>query len=307
MDWYNPLRWALAIDEKAPVGFLPIAHLEGWVQFPFRDKGSVRAFELGGFKLDLPPCSVIADDGTLCSDVVLPGRVLSHEQRDRLESLLNHGFGVSRSGGCTSYPAAAFVWYDDDEHPVAHLTLEGECLAWHVAPAPAGLKDGRANSVESERDVFSSLCKELGFERCSPNEGHSNSDRAKHPEQDLAQRVLQAALRADFGVPAATLLTRTTPVERRRLCAWLAMAAQFSVQAAGFVLPKYDTSFKSDNGGSHIRVLGFMECVRRIPECKCTVGEAQQEARHVLNELSIGKVTAPLKCRVGIEELSARE
>jgi hypothetical protein len=297
LDWYNPLRWALALDQQPPREFKPISQLDGWRVFPFRGRGRVVAFELGGFPLELPQCSVIAENGTLCPNVVWAGRELSVEQRRRLETLFDALSGERRTQTCSGAPAAAFIWYDDDNRPVAHLTIEGRCMGWRLAPSPAVIPSGTSPATPNEAQAFATLCKELGYSRCAPESDHPAV--IQHPEMQLARKVLPSALQLDVDVAANTLLPDTTPVQRRRLCAWSAMTSQFAIQAAGFVLPRYTTTLESTTGGDAVRFVGFDECIQRFADCARTVGDARIELQRVLGNLAEQRVLSPGACNFG--------
>jgi hypothetical protein len=286
------------VEQQSPPDFSPIALRDGWHRFPFHGLGRVVAFELGGFNLDLSPCYVVTNTGTLCPDLVLPGRELSGSQRTRLESIFDELSAENRPKTCIGARAATFIWYDDANRPLAHLTVESGCVGWRIAPSPATSAEGHFAATPEETVTLSTLCNELGFSRCGLTQ--NPPIQSDHPELKLARKVLPSALRMDLGVPAETSLANTTPVQRRRLCAWSAMTAQFAIQSAGFVLPRYTTTFEAAAGGDGVRFLGFGECLERFTTCSRAVGDVKSELERELLAFAESRLVLPKECNFGL-------
>jgi hypothetical protein len=118
----------------------------------------------------VPGCpGAIANDGTLCPEVVLPGRELDASQLERLLEVTRHR-NKGRQGTCrdSGWPIHAWVFYDG-QLPLAEFVVDIPCasssLEPHGVPAP-------------QVDELVRLCHELGVPGCYART--AEEDREQH-------------------------------------------------------------------------------------------------------------------------------
>jgi hypothetical protein len=260
----------------------------------------VRALELGQrefFGNDYS-CDLFARDGTLCPHVIYPSKSLTSDQVSRLLRIAsNPEFDIPVPGvgimgrprlRCGDAEAAAFVFLDDSESPVADVRVDEECAQWELNPAPEAGWEGLAGTTEPERAVLTHLCRELGMPSCGGTTTgqeklryRKTSDQPTHSELRLELRGLLKALLDDQpAIEEAKRLSNVSEAERSLLCAWSARAARIvgALHLSWSSVPSDSDTFTLVDSKTHkaIRLLGYADCTKEFPRCDKSVLEARR-------------------------------
>lgn len=328
-DWYgryDPTCWYAAEVQRPPTGFSAKAESAHADSFPFGAFARVVAYDVGKQPAVTAArqighgCSIVASDGTLCPQLVAPGLVLSTAQIQALLSVTAvpqpPWQDEVRSHACRcDFPiASAFVFFDAQDRPVAHLELFSTLQKWNIVPAFGGVASQAAATTAREREVLGQLCQELGLE-CRQQEPDQDVPAREEPretarsaeasQRDFARRLLPRLLTFPEGVEEQRPLSLTTEAERRRLCAWHLRAIADSTQARlGYPW--------SHNPGATLAFAGadwslgfqnFEECLSKFPSCDEPVSRALETlaAMHKRLGEEDGIPERPKGCVFGIE------
>jgi hypothetical protein len=175
---------------------------------------------------------LVRADGTICSGAAYPGSTLTDAQTARAAEILRSSatsWSARPRAQCFE-PHHAIVLFDEQEAPVAELTVCFECNSFRVTPGPLD----EAEATESEAAFFADTCRDLHVGACPPPGASRMPDFPPAPEDALPEperRALQlrARLEPHEGVPADRLLRDMTPLERDLVCAWVGRAMRLAV------------------------------------------------------------------------------
>ncbi len=285
--------------------------------FPGFSVARIRAFDLGyGEYADAleDKCDAVTDRGTLCPQVIAPGKTLSDEQQARLMAIVKNPpefqkFGSYRRGRprfrCFDEPATVFIFYDSNDNPGGIVTLTVGCLSWQFQPAVFGTWEDFEGLFEEERPVIHSLCDELEMRGCGTHP-------PKHPPRQepiiRARRLLPGVLEPPPSIDEAKPLSDTTSAERLTLCVWawrgiqtasIALRSKQETAAPGFV-------FTERGNSSALEMLSIDQCLRRFPaECRNNTSKEIEGLRTLISALAEGRVVIPPTCLFGIAPLSS--
>lgn len=313
--WYayqDPLQWYVA-EQQLPVrGFHQLPEQLYGTRFPGRKVAKVIAYELGNQYGQLSigaDCDVLARDGTLCPQVLYPGKVLSPAQQAQLLAIAESppryfehrpGRALARATTrCGQEVTTAFVFYDSREVPVGLVNLHGQCQSWQLVPAPRDTWRGLAGMRPEESAVLERLCQELELDTCKAPL-LSAAKMPQEPPRALALRLLPAVLQDRKGYTNGQSLAHTTSIERQRLCLWAWRGATVATTALHGSAVTPGTRFSEDRSPLTLQFLSLQECVTRFPNCEETVEESMDALTKVLLALSLSRVTAPTRCVFGI-------
>src|SRR5690606_22017882 len=218
---------------------------------------------------------VIADDGTLCPSVVLPGlEVPLPLGRELLDIVGNADRDVALM--CEPLPHHAFVYYQQGV-PVGEVRLSFSCAKLSVAPGP----EVSQHSPELKAHVRD-LCHRAGMKLCGdPGEDSTLAEAWRRWRKLRLETAEDGGLFLSPGFrrrprplsfDGTVAVGQTTPRQRRELCVWnTEHVVAFRAPAApgggrGLEFPGVP--------GRHVaRGLPWPECVKRFPECERTISE----------------------------------
>ena len=264
---------ALAAPQSTPKNFLFIQKTGGFPDKPF---AYVRGFRIhsnpvnGAPRPDtaVPGCTgngtgVIADDGTLCPEVLLPGVSLSAKQAERLLAFpVGKSTIARRVPRCRVAPHHSWVFYDQRDRPVWSMWINFRCRTW-----------SRFDEKLSDEFVqkLRNFCRDTNMVDCDYGIAEPGRSRQKAALQVWNARYLlpgtspgeplQYLRPTPTGIEKTTLIRDLAPNERRLLCQW---SAQHSVWQRRLG----DTFARQENGQRMVvRVKPWKECVDNFPSC----------------------------------------
>ncbi len=136
---------------------------EGLEPFPGVEYRRVKAFYFNA-KMGRPECMTpLNKDGSLCSSVERPGKLLSNKQTTRLFKTLNEPTSFNQFFAKCFIPHHAFVLYDAKGKAVAQVSVCFECNRVSIEPSQP---NKRSLTQEGQRQL-QTLCKELGLKACT--------------------------------------------------------------------------------------------------------------------------------------------
>lgn len=329
--WYrifDPLSSYLLHAQTAPRGYRPLPEQTRSPLFPPKAFSEVWGYEIGATRGFAPHCDMLARDGTLCANVMYPGKQLDEAQTSQLMSVAHHplyiiesvvspdggGHAISRARTrCGSEPVAMFVFYDKQHSPVGVVSVSPECSEWSLWPAPKDAWVGFAATQPDEQRVLSQLCVGLDLGSCAPTgEGSSLPDSWPKTDAERAatrRALLPLLLREWPELDEAKPLANTSIVERQRACAWFARSAAVAFR---LVLPSSSWSWGNDGAGvvdddgRALQLEGFDECVKEFPTCSGTVGAARACITRHLEHFWDRDETCHTECVWGIKSNDGR-
>ena len=152
--WFAVLL-ILTLDSPALAGELE--------RFPGVKYSSIRAFYFNA-KVGRPECMMpLNKDGSLCSSVEEPGKLLSNKQIARLVATVNEPTSFDRSFAKCFIPHHAFVLYNTKGKAVAQLSICFECDRVSLEPS----QPNERSLTQHGRRQLQTLCKELGLKSCT--------------------------------------------------------------------------------------------------------------------------------------------
>lgn len=273
---YDVRNLALATEQHPPLGFVGLVR-SGDVDFPPKSVNRAVGYVVGAavaWKMSpdsaVPGCSgAIADDGTLCPEVVLPGRELDASQLRRLSEITRHR-NEGPVGSCrdSGWPVHAWVFYDG-QVPVAQVVVNLPCAHWSLEPdrVPA-----------PQVDEFVRLCNELGLPGCYS--GADEAERQLHLsaestwwQQNREPGLLPALARPNplrarpTGLPQSRSMNSLSAAEKRLLCQW---NLQYSVW---YLHTGESYGILDGDRQRRVSVFTWEQCVQRFPTCDTQLGE----------------------------------
>ena len=145
----------LTLDSQALAG--------GLEPFPGVNYSSGKAFYFNA-KVGRPECMTpLNKDGSLCSSVEGPGKLLSNKQTAQLFKILNEPASFHQFFAKCFIPHHAFVLYNTKGKAVAQVSICFECDRLAIEPSKP---KSRSLSQQGERQL-QTLCKELGLKACT--------------------------------------------------------------------------------------------------------------------------------------------
>ena len=135
----------------------------GLEPFPGVNYSSVKAFYFNA-KIGRPECMTpLNKDGSLCSSVEGPGKLLSNKQTAQLFKILNEPASFQHFFAKCFIPHHAFVLYNAKGKAVAQVSICFECDRVSIEPSQP---KSRSLSQQGYRQL-QTLCKELGLKACT--------------------------------------------------------------------------------------------------------------------------------------------
>ena len=126
----------------------------------------------------------------------------------------------------------------------------------------------------------------------------------REPPQACARLV--DALAYEPGVPKDRVLSQTTPLERRQLCAWYLRARGWiALYRGGRYPPTDNVGYRCDDGRT-FTLQDADTCLARFPSCSTTVAEAMRCKREAATDLcgaASPECTRSRACWFGLGEL----
>lgn len=322
-------KWYRAIDPLSTYHFHPQVPPPGYRPLPDRIRGPFfpgsEFSEIWGYEVSAtyaPNCSMLARNGTLCPNVVHPGKRLDEAQTKQLMSIAHQPldeverrddtgqvtrFARSRvKTRCGDEPVAMFVFYDTRLRPVGVVGLDEDCSEWSLWPAPKDAWPGFALTQPSEQRTLSQLCIELDLHTCAPSgQGSLGSD--ARPKMDAERKALQQALlplllREWPAVDENKLVTEATPFEREQLCAWYARSAAIANSLFSRVGSwSFSGVSVEDEQGRTLRLQPSDECIENFPSCSGTIAAGRACIMRHLEKFWDRNETCHLDCVWGIK------
>ena len=167
--WYrsiDPMNSYLLHPQVAPKGFRPLKARIRSRLFPGQPYSEIWGYEIAiDSSIQMQPgCEQLARDGTLCPNVVYPGRQLDAAQTKQLLSIAEHpvdsvetvanpdgsGHTLRRARLRCGEPVAMFVFVDASRRPVGIVSVDEGCVQWSFQPAPKDAWEGLAVVTETE-------------------------------------------------------------------------------------------------------------------------------------------------------------
>ena len=137
----------------------------GLEPFPGVDYSSVKAFYFNA-KSGRPECTMpLNKDGSLCSSVEGPGKLLSKKQADTLRQILNEPSSYQRGFARCFIPHHALVFFNTKGKPVAQVSLCFKCHQLLIEPS----QPRRRSIAQAAQHDLQDLCVELGLKNCRKN------------------------------------------------------------------------------------------------------------------------------------------
>jgi hypothetical protein len=193
-------------DQRPIPGFRPLDKRPA--PFPWARASRVVAYRLG---YDGWGDRAVADDGKLAPSVVLPGRELSADQRERLRGLYADEPGSEMCCDDAHQPYVSFVLYEPLGVPVGELVVGSRAVAWRAHPG------GWKWTADETRRGLRRLVEDLGFLSIGFQEIHEPEVRRQYWAWRQGQPPRPFP---PFGIPDDKPLAQLSATDRRRVCAW---------------------------------------------------------------------------------------
>jgi hypothetical protein len=328
-------RWYRSLDrlstyrfqsQTVPAGYRPLPEQSHSRAFPGAKFSEIWGYEIGTNYL--PDCTMLASDGTLCPNVIFPGKALDADQVKLMMSIAQHPVNVidvstsfdssgravrhARSRGrtrCGDDPTAMFVFYDASHKPVGVVGVDRDCSEWSLWPAPKDAWVGFALTEDNEQRILNQLCVGLDLWTCSAGTEQRTRGGASWPKTDAertaAKRALLPLLLREWpSVDESKSLASTSRSEREQLCAWYdrsaAIAASLFNRVGGWL---FNGLSLEDEQGHALRLQPFDECIDSFPACSGTVGTARACIERHLEHFWNRDEACHLDCVWGIRPL----
>jgi hypothetical protein len=311
-----------------PNSFVALSAVPPQRRFPGQAVAEVRAFDIGSEPGVNPSrcigahCSIVAEDGTLCPQLLAPGRSLSVDQVARLLPIVASPYFVEpaspgpKRSTCSDESVSAFVFFDEEHRPIGYTTLSATARSWNFVPPLKGAPRCTKETAASERAVLSGLCEELNlrcFQQTSPGNDPPAADNRSHEQPtereraEAARQLLLTLLPPPGDVPLDVPLKATREAERRRLCAWHYRAVSVATEAGlGYPWPHNpDASIGRVGEAWELRLKNFEECLRGFPECDTVVGDAVKSLAYIYRSIADSMPEQRSGCVFGVEVLTS--
>jgi hypothetical protein len=325
--WYrvlDPLSSYYFHPQVAPKGFHKIPARSAGPFFPGRQYSEIWGYELGTGYLTQTPCDQFAPDGTVCPNVVYPGKQLNENQAVRLMSIAHRptnvvekvvspdgsGHTTMRARLACGDPVAMFVFVDAGHRPVGIVSVDEECAQWSFVPAPKDAWEGLACTNENEQRILLQLCAELDFDSCSSTKAarsYADDARNRRPptreEQAALQQALLTLLLKDWpNIDEDRALDSTSAFEQQELCAWYVRSAAVArgLYQGSMSWGFSGLGFEDEETHHAIGFQDFEECVDKFPRCNGSIRDGRACIARHLEELWNQDETCHLGCVWGV-------
>jgi hypothetical protein len=321
--WYNrfdPLKWFVVVEQKAPKGYQGILQQIDHTPFPGKPVARIRAFERGlgesarSMRLD---CEFLTAAGTVCPNVLFPGKTLSQAQQTRLLAVFGEAKRwMEQPGGhlmsrprvhCGIEPGVAFILYDKSDSPIGEIQYAEGCQLINLQPMPPDGWDDFVSVTLLEKDTLRALCNELELDTC-------RDDPVPWSEIYAPTRPRQALpllLRDAPNIERDRILAQTTPLERRQLCAWVWRGIQTvyrSLPGSSLDGVEAGTEFAERGASRALRLVSIDDCVRKFPvDCARLVSDVVNDLRQTLENLAQARIRIPEQCVFGMLSVTATQ
>jgi len=321
--WYkrfDPLKWFAAVEQTPPKGYKGILQQIDHAPFPGKPVARTRAFERGlgesarSMRLD---CEFLSVAGTVCPDVMFPGKTLSLAQQTRLLAVFGEAKRwIERPGGhltarprlhCGIRPGVAFIIYDSYDSPIGEVQFNEGCQSIKLQPILPDGWDDFASVTLLEKDTIRALCNELELDSCRDDRAPWSNVSAR----TRARRALPLLLRETPDIERDRTLDKTALLERRQLCAWVWRGIQtvYRSYADSSVDGVAASTEFAEYGSPHaLKLMSIDDCVSKFPvHCDRSVGDTVNDLRRTIESLSQNIIRFPAKCVLGLMSVSATQ
>jgi hypothetical protein len=321
--WYrvmDPLNTFRFHPQPAVPGYRPLPQRSRSPFFPNADFSEIWGYEIGAsYPLN---CNLLARDGSLCPNVVYPGRRLDEAQSKQLVSIARHPTNeigkitwpdgsqhpaVRPLSRCGDEPVAMFVFYDQHHSPVGVVGVDEDCGQWSFLPAPKDAWVGFATTQDNEQRILRQLCLGLDLLTCAPktSSGSSSEPRPNTDARMAIQRALLPLLLREWpGVDESKSVADASQYEREQLCAWYSRSATITASLFNRIGSWLFSGLSLDDEQGHsLRLQSHEECVENFPVCRGTVGAARACITRQLEHFWDRNDTCHLDCVWGIKAL----